>query len=371
MRRIVIVFLGNIKNDSRSFKIYNSLKEAGYIVKVICAVEPNEPIIESNDEVINVKLRKFRKALFKILSFYFKSLPLITKMCADIVISSDLFSLPIAWLISIKCNAKMIYDSRELYSSLASTKNRLFVRKTISLFEKIFTLRCSLILTVNQSIAKLISSKFKKPIFIIRNFPTTKWKSGKTFAYEKQIENALLYLGLFHQDRGFDVYFELIQKLSFDFNDIKLLIIGKGELKNLLLEEILKQNLETKVEILGPYSPDEELKFPNVKKIIGLCIIKPVSLSYFFSLPNKIFEYIQAKIPFIASDLPEIRAVVETYKVGILVDPSNINEIVESTRKLLTDQNLYLTMKDNCERATRELTWENEVKSLLDALKML
>jgi glycosyltransferase involved in cell wall biosynthesis len=53
------------------------------------------------------------------------------------------------------------------------------------------------------------------------------------------------------------------------------------------------------------------------------------------------------------------------------VDPSNINEIVESTRKLLTDQNLYLTMRDNCERATRELTWENEVKSLLNALKML
>ncbi|CUU05423.1 Glycosyltransferase involved in cell wall bisynthesis [Candidatus Thermokryptus mobilis] len=371
MKKILIVFLGNIKNDSRSFKIYKSLKEAGYIVKVICAAEPNEPIIESNDEVIHIKLRKFRRALFKILSFYFKSLPLIIKICADIVISSDLFSLPIAWLISVKCNAKMIYDSREFYSSLASTKNRRFVQKIISLFEEIFTLRCSVILTVNQSIAKLISSKFEKPIFIVRNFPTVKWKSEKTFIYKKQIENALLYLGLFHQDRGFDIYFELIQRLSFEFNDIKLLIVGKGELKNLLLEEIQKRNLESKVEILGPYSPDEEIKFPNIKKIVGLCIIKPVSLSYFFSLPNKIFEYIQAKIPFIASDLPEIRAIIETYKVGILVDPSNISEIVESTRKLLTDHNLYLTMRDHCERATRELTWENEIKSLLDVLEIL
>ncbi len=370
MKKILIVFLGNIKTDSRSFKIYMSLKEAGYNVEVICASEPEEPILESK-EIICVKLKKFRKAIFKILAFYFKSLPLIIKIKTDIVISSDLFSLPIAWLISAKCHAKMIYDSRELYSSLASTKNRQIIQSLITYFEKFFALKCSVILTVNQSIAQLISSKFKKQIYVIKNFPSVKWKSKKVVKYERQVNNALLYLGLFHPERGFDVYFELIKRLSPEFSDIRLFLVGKGELKSLLLEEIRRQNLESKVEILGPYSSDEVIIFPNIKNIVGLCILKPISLSYFYSLPNKIFEYIQAKIPFIASDFPEIRSIVETYRVGILVNPSNLTEIVEATKKLLSDQNLYQEMRSNCERATRELIWENEVKSLYKILDML
>ena len=54
----------------------------------------------------------------------------------------------------------------------------------------------------------------------------------------------------------------------------------------------------------------------------GLCLIEDVSLSDQLSMPNKLFEYMQAGLPVVASDLPEIASTVRDTGIGILVDIS-------------------------------------------------
>ncbi len=369
IKKILIIFLGNIAHDSRSLKLINSMQRWGFQVEVICSVEPGELLLQ--DPLIRyVKLRKWNKAIFKILEFYVKSFYWTIKSKADWVIASDLFALPVAWLASLKKGSRLIYDSRELYSSLASTSNRKLKRSFITLFELFFASRCKIILTVNQSIKNFLSSKFNnKKIIVIRNLPEI--TIDKVSDYEINIELpsfTLIYLGLFHPGRGFQIYFNLLKRLQEDGIRSKLLLIGKGELKDKLMQEIIKQGLNNEVIITGPYSPNQRLKLPTTTKVIGLCIIEPLSTSYVYSLPNKIFEYMKNFIPFVASDFPEIREIVEKYQVGILANPQNFEEIYIAVKKLIDDTFLYLKLQENCKKAILELNWEDEVKKLYEIL---
>ncbi len=370
-QKICIIFLGNIAHDSRSFKMFKSFIKVGYQTYIICTHEPGEEKLDEPN-VYYVELKKWRKALLKLIQFYIKSFPKIFKVKPDIVVASDLFSLPLAWFVSVKAKAKFIYDSRELYSHLASVSKRTELQLLLSKFEIVFTSKVEIIITVNQKIFDFLSSKFKKKkIIVIRNYPEQ--KEIKRF-YKVEIEPSdvfLVYLGNFHPARGFNLYLDLITKLNSESIDAKLLLIGKGELRGQIEAEIKRRSIDDKVFILGPYSPSETILFPNASRIIGLCIMEPVSLSYIYSLPNKIFEYISHKIPFVASDFPEIRAIVKEYKVGVLVDPQNFDEIYKVVEMLIEDNLMYTSMVKNCERAIEKLNWENEMKKFYEALDSL
>ncbi len=369
-KEICIVFLGNISHDSRSFKLFKSLKEAGYKTTIICAQEPGEKHLNDRD-VLYIRLRKWDRAFFKILQFYLKSLPQTLKVNPNIVVASDFFSLPLAWLISIKTKAKLIYDSREFYSSLASLSKRNIIQKLLSKFERYFASYIKVIITVNQSIAKFLLENFKdKKIIVLRNLPLI--ENSDIYQVNVSLEaNLLVYLGNFHPGRGLKIYFRLIERLKSENKNVKLLLIGKGELKEQIENEIEKLGFKDDIFITGPYSPEQEIVFPNATKVIGLCIIEPVALSYIYSLPNKVFEYIRHKIPFVASDFPEIRSIVDEYKVGISVNPQDFDEIYKNIVLLLEDDTLYNRLKNNCETALKELNWKNEIKNFYEALDSL
>jgi len=317
--KILIIFLGNPAHDSRSLKIFKSLSDLGYTVRIICAHQPGENFL-NHPCILYVKIKSFKRAFFRILMFYIKALPLVLKEKTDIVIASDLFSLSLAWLASKKNNkAKLVYDSREIYSALASLHRRKFKQWLITKYETFFALNS----------------------------------------------------GLFHPGRGLNLYFTLIEKLRHEFANIKLLLIGKGELKSEIENEIKKRNLQNEVLIFGPYSPEQYILMPSVKKIIGLCVIEPLGLSYFYSLPNKVFEYIQHQIPFIASDFPEIRNIVRKYNLGILVNPTNFEDVFSATLELIINDDLYENLKQNCKIALNELNWESEIEKFHEVIKSL
>jgi glycosyltransferase involved in cell wall biosynthesis len=61
--------------------------------------------------------------------------------------------------------------------------------------------------------------------------------------------------------------------------------------------------------------------------MVGMVLFQPIHYNNIIGLPNKLFEYMACGKPVIASDFPEIRTIVEETDCGILVDPSNINDI--------------------------------------------
>jgi glycosyltransferase involved in cell wall biosynthesis len=71
----------------------------------------------------------------------------------------------------------------------------------------------------------------------------------------------------------------------------------------------------------------------------GLSLFEPVSLSYEYSLPNKMFEFFMAGKPLLATDLPAIRQVYDKYPAGILVNKNlNPKDIAEAAAEIMNPE---------------------------------
>ncbi|MDX1700370.1 MAG: hypothetical protein R3250_07115, partial [Melioribacteraceae bacterium] len=93
---------------------------------------------------------------------------------------------------------------------------------------------------------------------------------------------------------------------------------------------------------------------------LGLALIENISISYYYALPNKLFEYIMAGVPVLSSNLPQMKIIIDTYGVGRYADPENKGEIISLLKEMLNDTDLLKTYKSNCNVAAKELNWENE-----------
>jgi glycosyltransferase involved in cell wall biosynthesis len=103
---------------------------------------------------------------------------------------------------------------------------------------------------------------------------------------------------------------------------------------------------------------------------VGLVTIEDVCLSYHWSLPNKLFETIQAGLPVVAADLPEIGDVVNGYGVGVTVDVRSPESIARGVDSVLDAAN-YGRFRANARLAAEALTWENEKEKLLEVYRRL
>ena len=75
--------------------------------------------------------------------------------------------------------------------------------------------------------------------------------------------------------------------------------------------------------VLAPPVPTGEVVRWAAGADVGLALIQNVSLSYFLSLPNKLFEYVAAGLPVVASDFPDLRRVVEERGLGTVCRPDD------------------------------------------------
>ena len=86
--------------------------------------------------------------------------------------------------------------------------------------------------------------------------------------------------------------------------------------------------------------------------------------NHLFSLPNKLFENIQAGTPVICPNYPAFKSIVEKYGNGLLCNPDSMNSINECVEKLRTNRKLYTEIKMQTMKARLELNWEKECTGL-------
>jgi glycosyltransferase involved in cell wall biosynthesis len=120
--------------------------------------------------------------------------------------------------------------------------------------------------------------------------------------------------------------------------------------------------------ILRGKVPTDELRKITASCFAGLTLDKDTNINYRFSLPNKLFDYIQAGIPVIASDLIEIRSIVEKYKTGLIISSHQPESIAECINKMITDEKFYEELIVNAKVAAKELCWEKEKDKLVEML---
>jgi glycosyltransferase involved in cell wall biosynthesis len=168
-----------------------------------------------------------------------------------------------------------------------------------------------------------------------------------------------MYQGALNKGRGL---IQVIKAMAY-LPDKDLWLAGGGDEEQKLMSLVAEMKLDN-VKFLGRI-PLEELRSITCLADAGVSVEEDMGLSYRYALPNKLFDYIQARIPVVVSNLPEIARIVKSYGIGLVVNSHDPVEIAEAIRKALTDKNLLRMWKSNLEVAAEDLNWEKEEKTIL------
>jgi glycosyltransferase involved in cell wall biosynthesis len=143
----------------------------------------------------------------------------------------------------------------------------------------------------------------------------------------------------------------------------ELWLAGDGDLTTQLKQMVEGLKLGDKVKFLGRL-PLNELHAVTFQADLGISLEEDLGLNYRFALPNKLFDYIQAEVPVLVSNLPEMRRIVEHYQIGVIAETHQRKELAEIMKTALFDQEKRQVWKQNLPKAAKELCWENEEEVL-------
>jgi glycosyltransferase involved in cell wall biosynthesis len=377
---ICFTFLGDIQYDSRLYKCAKSLLEKGFRVSAVTIGEKGrqtstDPSGERLDlpgiNLKRVSLPQVASGKRRFLSFYLKSFWPTLRTNANCYFASDLYSLPVAHLAAKLRHAKLAYDSREFYSSIAALHHRRGTQRFWSYVERKIIPRTDAVFTVNDSLAESISNRYsiEKPTTLLNCPPRQSVQKSDRLRTILSIPHGvriLLYQGGLQSGRGIQIMLSAIKKVP----SAILVLMGSGNLAGEILEIIKREKLDQKVFLLDAVPVTGLLSYTSSADV-GLCLIENLGASYYYSLPNKLFEYVSAGVPVVASNFPEIASFVESNRVGLVVEPDKEDEVVRAIERLLTNAEEHEGIVKNCLEAANRYTWENESLKLVRAIENL
>jgi glycosyltransferase involved in cell wall biosynthesis len=168
-----------------------------------------------------------------------------------------------------------------------------------------------------------------------------------------------IYAGAVNEGRGLELLAEIAPK-----SPIPITICGDGDLYSHFSTSEIKQLTFTG--FLPPAILQEKIQ----QAYLGMLILNPNSPSYYYSLANKFFDYIQAGIPVIFPPLPEYLSLNAEIEVGIPCE-YNAAAILAAIHLLTTDTQLYQKLQANTQIAAKIWNWQNEEQVLLQLYKNL
>ena len=365
MKRVIVSVSNDLATDQRVARSCSLLHEMGFEVILIGRILPDSLPINREYKCIRFKLLFSKGAAFyavlNIRLFWFL---LFTK--TDFLFSNDLDTLLPNFIISKLKRKPLIYDSHEYFTEVPEIQNRKFVKSVWKFIEKICLSRMKSMITVNESIANLFREKYSIEVNVVRNVPFKLLNERKSYRDELDlpIDKCIVILqgaGI-NIDRGAEEAVEAMNLLE----NVILLIVGNGDVVPLLKQKVINEKLDRKVFFMNK-QPLNVLQKYTSSADIGLSLDKPLNINYELSLPNKLFDYIQAGIAVIVSNLPEVAKIVTNYKTGIILEELTPQAIANGIDVLKSDTVLLNEYKNNSIIAAEILCWENE-KQILEKL---
>ncbi len=297
----------------------------------------------------------------------------------DLVQANDLDTLFPSHRLARDAGAKLLYDSHELYvdcvfqffpedkHGLKGTAFRLmetWLALRGEILERRLITQADAVTTVSNGLAGILRSRYGIPLpVVIRNSPA--WKkvsptdSLRRFVNAGTEDRVLLHMGLMTYGRGVET---LVRSMAFLPDRYKLVFVGWGWLQPKLQQVTESLGLSGRVFFHPPVVAEDVLDI-TASADIGLIGTEDLSLKHRYSLPNKLFEYLIAGIPMVASRLPEHVAVIGGQRVGRLYEggPEAVAAaVVELDRELASEG--AETFRKRCSRLGRRYSWDREGK---------
>lgn len=256
---------------------------------------------------------------------------------------------------------KVIYDVHEDYPEKMRTKRwipapiRRIMGFSMWLLEKLGSRFFSSNLFVTQHIGQRFPRRNSE---LLRNYPRLTEVVPATS--RPAAGDNLIYVGGLDVDRG---TLEMIAGLEAATTPARRLELH-GTTDDAVVNARLDAASSSGLLLCCGWSSRTVVKERLAQAVAGLVLLRPTT-AYLESLPTKLFEYMGAGLPVIASDFPVWRKIIETHECGVLVDPSDATAIAAAIDWMYQHPEQARAMGENGRHAIRsELNWESEAKVL-------
>ena len=341
--RIVMAVSNDLLTDQRVMRHVAALREAGYEVDTVCRTD--FPVMWQKGWRFYAA---FNWRLWREVRLRVKEL----KGQKMIVWANDTDTLLGCWL-AAHGRCKLVMDAHELFPEVPEIQEKPLVKWVWRTIEKWLMPKCDALITVCQSIADYYREKMGVQMTVVRNLSS--YELGVR-SYDLG-DNVLLYAGKVNVGRGVDWAIDALEWLP----ECRLIVAGDGDLLEEMKAYAAQKAWSDRVEFTGRLLP-EAMTALAAKADVGLVMLEDKGLSYHFALPNRVGTFVQAGVPMVVSDLPEMARVVRTFGVGAVMERQGTLGLVDAVKAVLARN-----WKDDDFAAAREdMDWNKEKQKLID-----
>lgn len=354
-------------NDGRIFQKEARSLAKKHAVTIIAPGDIPDRFDEAGIKIITVKKPK---------SLLFHPLTILRIFLAARKVDTDVFhchepdSLLIGILLKLFSRKPVLYDVHEHWPSeipfdfhiQEGSIRQKVLGSIVNIIEYLLAKQSDGIIAVSESVAERFEKRGIKPI-IISNFSIPEYNISCHSDNEGKVVVSVA--GNMHLFHGILEGILAVERIIPRHTDVSLKLIGNISFDLQHCVPDMRCN-NCRIEKTGHLSYQrmyEELS----KGYLALLLFQPHYYNISIGLPNKLFDYMLMGLPVVASDLPEIRRVVEDADCGILVNPTDIDAIAKALDYLLSNPGEARRMGENGRRAVIEkYNWGNMEKVLID-----
>ena len=356
LKRIIVSVTNDLITDNRVHKVCTTLCDMGFSVLLVGRCYRNSPPVSARVYSTRRLHLWFRKGPLFYAEYNIRLFFLLIFSRFDILLANDLDTL-LANVIGGKLkNKPIIYDSHEYFTEVPELVTRPKIQRIWQKLEKWLVPKVSAAYTVCEPIAEIYWQKYRINFRVVRNVPDFVDLERSPYKNAGTGRPSIIYQGALNIGRGLH---RAIEAMLF-IPEADLIMAGSGDIEAELRRyaaEVTPQNVFFKGRV-----PFGELVLLTRSASLGISLEEDLGLNYRYALPNKLFDYIQARIPVIVSNLPEMKKVVEQYNIGLIATSSEPEYLAGLFSKALSDEPMRKTWKNNLETAAVDLNWNKERK---------
>ena len=362
MKRIILTVTTDLTYDQRMQRIASSLHQAGYSVLLVGRKKRNSVPLDARPFKQHRIHCWFQGGKFFYLEYNVRLFFFLLFHRADLLNAIDLDSILPVTIVGWLRRKKRVYDAHEYFTEVPEVVRRPKIQAVWERVARFCIPKMDACYTVGPMLAKIFQEKYGKHFGVVRNVP----RVIPTPENQRGPEKIILYQGALNEGRGLEYIIEAMKKLP---PECKLWLAGEGDLSVSLRQLVQEAGIEERVRFFGFVKP-AALKQLTAQATIGLNLLENKGLSYYYSLANKAFDYVQAGVPSLQMQFPEYQALQAEFPCFVLIPDLSTESIIAGVQEILKERS-YSKMEEACRQASAVWNWEKEEKRLLEVYRKL
>ncbi len=368
-------------------------KAISYITKTITKIitKIRKKLLSFPQKIFRKIVNRFSKAIIHH-AFAATYSPHLAAWAPDVIHAHDLTALPAAVKAASNSDTKIIYDAHELETHRNPPPPPV-VKAAISWTEKRYIKKADEVITVCEPIADYLGNLYgiKKPHVVMNTpiYPFSEKRNG-TFLFEDTIiknpdnhwhaakksnkdlrktagvpkdKKIAIYVGLVTVNRGIETVIEALPQLP----DVYLVTVGPTNpaTVEMLIEMANELGVGDRFILLPPEPATHVVDFVTGADF-GVCPIWPITKSYDWALPNKLFEMTFAGLPIVASNTQEVSRFLNSNDLGLIYKFDDANDCAHKIQTLLDNFSDYEITEQKKLQLQKNYSWQKQTKIVAD-----